>query len=58
MPVVHAEFEQANARWEALGRLNCGMDCRIKSGNDERERTKEKISEGKRRQTQCVFCRA
>jgi hypothetical protein len=42
MPVVHAEFEQANARWEALGRLNCGMDCRIKSGNDERERTNER----------------
>jgi hypothetical protein len=61
VPVVHAEFEQANARWEALCKRSFGMDCRIKSGNDEwneRERTKEKISEAKRRQTQLVFSRA
>src|ERR1700745_4083325 len=44
MPVVHAEFEQANARWEALCKRKFCMDCRIKSGNDEwneRERTKK-----------------
>jgi hypothetical protein len=35
MPVVHAEFEQANARWEALCKRKFCMDCRIKSGNDE-----------------------
>jgi uncharacterized OsmC-like protein len=36
---------------EALRKHRFDMDCRIKSGNDERERTKE-ISEAKRRQTQ------
>jgi len=44
MPVVHAEFEQANARWKALCKRSFSMDCRIKSGNDEwneRERTKK-----------------
>jgi len=35
MSVVHAELQQANARWEALDMLHCRMDCRIKSGNDE-----------------------
>jgi hypothetical protein len=35
MPVVHAEFEQANARWEALCKRKFCTDCRIKSGNDE-----------------------
>ena len=55
--MVHAEFEQANARWEALGRLNCRMDCRIKSGNDEWDERKErkKNSEAKRRQTQFLI---
>src|SRR5215831_1224435 len=37
-PVVHTHCDQANARWYALGMLCCRMDCRIKSGNDERER--------------------
>jgi hypothetical protein len=33
------------------------MDCRIKSGNDERKNERTKMSEAKRRQTQLVFCR-
>jgi hypothetical protein len=37
---------------EALCKRSFGMDCRIKSGNDEREERKKKDSEAKRRQTQ------
>ena len=42
MPVVHADVPQANARWKALFQRDFGMDCRIRSGNDEREERKKK----------------
>jgi hypothetical protein len=42
MPVVHAAVPQANARWKALFQRDFGMDCRIRSGNDEREERKKK----------------
>jgi hypothetical protein len=38
-PVVHVDATQAMPV-ETLRKLRFGMDCRIKSGNDERERTK------------------
>jgi hypothetical protein len=53
-PVVHADVTQANAGG-SIRKRSFGMDCRIKSGNDER---KERKSKAKRRQTQWGLCRA
>jgi len=59
MPVVHAELQPQNAGGSIRKGRFC-MDCRIKSGNDKKERTgrtKEKIG-GETPTDARLFCRA